>query len=84
MAKRKQNVPPQNESATDESGPVTACAKCGSTNREPYNPAFQREVEQGGIHDGQPYTHVRFDNTRCLACGQHRCDRSYVSLAPAE
>lgn len=52
------------------------CVKCGSTQRDGYY--HRQELEQSGTDaQGKPYTHVVWRRTKCLACGQHRVDRTY-------
>lgn len=49
------------------------CPKCGSTERGPYISKTEQDVT--GVDPA--YTHVIWRRTKCLACGQHRSDRSY-------
>lgn len=77
-AASKAAPPPASQAAPQ----VTRCAKCGSTERQPYR-GEPRVIAQGGVHQGQSYTHVVFRNTACAECGQHRCDRSYETGSPA-
>ncbi len=59
---------------------TSRCQKCGSTERASYT--SKEEVEHGGTDAaGQPYTHVVWRRTKCLACGQHRIDRSVENRA---
>ena len=53
---------------------VTACPKCGSTEREPY---YNRRELRCDIaqRSGEQFTHVVWRRTKCLACGQVRDDR---------
>ena len=51
---------------------VTRC-RCGSTERSEYT--NRREHAHAGIAtDGKPYTHTVWRDTKCLNCGQRRCD----------
>jgi len=60
---------------TEAVAEVSRCPQCGSTEREKYeNPT---EIEQGGVRDGKPFTHIVWRSTRCVACGQSRRDRTY-------
>ncbi len=57
---------------------VTACPKCGSTERTGYN--NKTEVERaiaGTTRDGRPFTHVVWRRTKCKECNQHRVDRCH-------
>lgn len=53
---------------------ITACSRCGSTDRTPYK--SRRELCHGGIDPktGAAYTHTVWRNTECAACGQARVD----------
>ena len=55
---------------------LSRCAKCGSTEREPYF-GTPFEVPFAGEKDGKPYTHVVKKRTKCSVCGQHRRDMIY-------
>lgn len=52
------------------------CPECGATDREDYNNTVTREIP-GVLPDGRPYCRVTWRRTRCLACGQHRIDKTY-------
>lgn len=52
------------------------CPVCHSTKRAPYDRA-PHVVESSGMHDGRPYNRVVFRYTKCLVCGQARCDKHY-------
>jgi hypothetical protein len=62
-------------------GVVSRCPKCDSTEREAYSrnrtivQAVAGAVEPG---TGKPVTHMIFRTTKCLTCGQHRRDISYL------
>lgn len=66
----------RNQPANQTDGQLTRCAKCGSTEREPYQ--WKQEQEFAGTDGGgQPYTHIVRRRTRCAACGQMRIDRTF-------
>lgn len=52
------------------------CPKCDSTKRKAYK-GSPRVLEQGGMLDGKPYTHVVWRRTACADCGQARVDKSF-------
>lgn len=54
---------------------TSRCPRCDSTERAGYFGTITTAYE--GEFNGRRYTHVVRRRTRCLACGQHRLDRSY-------
>lgn len=60
---------------------LTACRKCGSTERTKYT--NRREIAFDGMRDGQPYTDIVWRNTSCVACGQVRVDQTFENRVAA-
>jgi hypothetical protein len=65
----------------EATGVVSRCPKCSSTDREAYS--RNRTIVQavaGAVEPGtdKPVTHMIFRTTRCLTCGQHRRDITYL------
>jgi ribosomal protein L32 len=56
--------------------PLSKCPKCGSTRRAPYWQKVERAIS--GVKDGKLYSKVVWRRTKCLDCGQHRRDKSFV------
>ena len=55
---------------------LSRCKRCGSTERTKYgSPRIQEYA--GILANGDRYTHIVRNRTRCLACGQARIDRSF-------
>jgi hypothetical protein len=52
------------------------CPKCQSTRRAPYHRSLVQHYP-GKDSQGRPFTQIVRRWTHCLACGQHRIDRSY-------
>jgi hypothetical protein len=51
------------------------CPKCLSTQRTGYTQTIV-QAYSGLAKDRRPYTHIVRRRCQCLACGQHRIDRS--------
>lgn len=69
---------PEGSKTTKETGTVelSRCKQCDSTERAPYT--NRQELDFGGINAaGEPFTHVIWQTTYCLACGQRRRDKTY-------
>lgn len=60
----------------------TACLRCDSTERSPYYD--RQELDYAGEHDGRPFNRIVWRACSCLQCGQHRRDKSYELVEPAE
>ena len=58
---------------------LTACAKCSSTEREPYFNRRDLPIQGNHPKTGKPYTKIIVRRTRCLGCGQTRDDRHFVN-----
>ena len=59
----------------------TACLRCGSTERAPYDAKVDRQPLQN-VHvspkTGRQFNVLEFRTTRCLGCNQARRDRSEI------
>ena len=52
---------------------LTRCRDCGSTERAEYT-NYREHAGDGVTTDGRPFTHTVWRDTKCLSCGQRRCD----------
>lgn len=63
------------------------CKRCGSTERSRYFRTTEMESPNGKGLFGERVTHIVWRACKCLACGQHRVDKSYenrVRILPAQ
>lgn len=52
------------------------CPQCNSTERTPYYATVRRPIS-GVDALGRRYTAIIWRRTKCVSCGQFRCDKTY-------